>query len=79
MTGMNIAAVISVIIVAIAALYLFCIAPNRKDRRDKMKPFEEVFIAHRGLFDNKGEAPENSCPHSKKPWTAALGLNWMCK
>lgn len=44
---------------AAGAAYLFCLAPGR-DRRDRLKTFEERYIAHRGLFDNAGAAPENS-------------------
>ena len=35
--------------------------PNR-GRKEKMKIFEKQYIAHRGLFDNESEAPENSIP-----------------
>lgn len=47
------------VLLALTAAYLFCIAPG-KDRREQMKPFRDVYIAHRGLFDNKGGCPENS-------------------
>lgn len=42
-------------------------------RKDKLKPYEEVFIAHRGLFDN-AEIPENSIPAFKKAVEAGLGI-----
>ena len=45
-------------------LYLYLIAPSRK-RKDKMKPYEQVYIAHRGLFNNK-DIPENSLTAFKK-------------
>lgn len=43
----------------LAAVYLFCIKPNTR-RKNQMQPFEKVYIAHRGLFDNEGISPENS-------------------
>lgn len=43
----------------IIVLYLLALRPNTS-RRERMKPFEEVYIAHRGLFDNQSQAPENS-------------------
>ena len=53
-------AVICVIVLLMSA-YLFCIAPNTA-RSEAMEPFERVYIAHRGLFDNETNAPENSLP-----------------
>ena len=60
---------IVVALVIMFFLWILSIRPNKitEDRREKMRPFEEVYIAHRGLFSNKGErpgenpiAPENS-------------------
>lgn len=42
----------------LVVLYLLCLKPN-ENRAERMRPFEEVYIAHRGLFDQK-HAPENS-------------------
>lgn len=39
-------------------VYLFCIAPGKNN--DKMRLFENRYIAHRGFFDNKNGVPENS-------------------
>ena len=43
-------------------LWILSIRPNKitQERRDKMRPFEEVYIAHRGLFRNKGKSPGES-------------------
>ena len=41
------------------AVFLFLIKPN-SGRVEEMRPFEEQYIAHRGLFDNESDAPENS-------------------
>lgn len=45
----------------VGGLYLYSIAPN-KDRRIRMNQFENQYIAHRGLFDNATDHPENSIP-----------------
>ena len=42
---------IAICIFLIVICYLFLIKPNT-GRQEKMKPFEETYIAHRGLFDN---------------------------
>ncbi|MBR4173489.1 MAG: glycerophosphodiester phosphodiesterase [Clostridia bacterium] len=44
--------------IVLFAFYLFCIAPAAKS--GKMQPFENKYIAHRGLFDNENGVPENS-------------------
>ncbi|MEE1313406.1 MAG: glycerophosphodiester phosphodiesterase family protein [Lachnospiraceae bacterium] len=54
-------------------LYLLAIKPNTS-RREKMKPFREVYVAHRGLFDNKREAPENSMAAFKKAVSYGYGI-----
>lgn len=60
-------------ILLLLALYLFCIAPGR-DRRGRMRLFEERYIAHRGLFDNSGGAPENSIPAFRRAVEAGYGI-----
>lgn len=54
---MESAAVITVILLII--LYYLCLKPG-KLRKDKIKPFMNLLVAHRGFFDNDGDAPENS-------------------
>ena len=49
----------------IIALYLFLICPRIFDRPD-ISPFLGIHYAHRGLFDNKSDAPENSLPAFEK-------------
>lgn len=44
---------------ACTGLYVYSIKPNL-GRREKMRPLFEHYIAHRGLFDNKSNRPENS-------------------
>lgn len=65
--------IISIFVLALAGLYLFSIAPN-KDRRVRMRLFEEQYIAHRGLFDNAGDAPENSLTAFQRAVDAAYGI-----
>lgn len=42
-----------------AACYLLTIKPSKR-KKSHFKVFEKVLYAHRGLFDNQSEAPENS-------------------
>lgn len=46
------------ILLIVIVLYLFAIYPNTS-RKDILKPYSDVFIAHRGLFNNQ-DVPENS-------------------
>lgn len=44
-----------------AAAALYCMKPNGDEERlDRLKTFQNRRIAHRGLYDNKTAAPENS-------------------
>lgn len=47
-------------VLVIVVLYLLCLRPNT-GRREAMKPFCDVYIAHRGFFNNE-DVPENSLP-----------------
>lgn len=71
-------------ILLVIVLYLFLIAPNM-GRQEKMKPFEDTYIAHRGLFNNncvgkKGiyeegkQIPENSIPAFERAVEAGYGI-----
>lgn len=60
-------------LLAVCTIYLFCLAPNT-GRRQYMKPFEEVCIAHRGLFDNRAPWPENSLPAFRRAVEAGYGI-----
>lgn len=51
------ACLLALLVVAFG-LYLFCLAPNK--RKNVVFPYNDVYIAHRGFFDNKTEMPENS-------------------
>lgn len=65
--------ILLLIVICLIVFYLFLIKPNT-GRKSRMKPFEEVFIAHRGLFDNKTNAPENSLPAFRKAVQAGYGI-----
>lgn len=51
---------IIIALIIIIGLYLLCLRPNT-GRRDAMKAFGDVYIAHRGFFNNE-DVPENSMP-----------------
>ncbi len=67
-------AVINILIVSVV-LYLFLIAPRIFKPADR-KPFLGIHYAHRGLFDNKSEAPENSLAAIKKAVAAGYGIEF---
>ena len=48
----------STVSIIIFVLYLYAIYPNTS-RKEKLKPYTDTFIAHRGLFNNIN-VPENS-------------------
>ena len=53
-------------------LYLLLLHPNTK-RKEKMKPYEKRYIAHRGLFNNR-DIPENSLPAFRKAVQNGYGI-----
>lgn len=65
--------IIGIIVLALAAFYLFTIMPRMLKRPDKT-PFEGWLYAHRGLFDNHTNAPENSLPAFQKAVEAGFGI-----
>lgn len=62
-----------VIAAALICLYVLLIRPGTVDR-EKFRPFESVMIAHRGLYDNDTDAPENSLPAFRKAVDAGFGI-----
>lgn len=64
---------IAIILVVLVALYLFCISPRICKKADRT-PFYGVHYAHRGLFDNTIQAPENSLPAFRKAVEAGYGI-----
>ena len=62
-----------IILAVLFLVYLFMIAPKMTKRIDR-KPFFHVHYAHRGLFNNKSEAPENSLAAFQKAVDAGYGI-----
>lgn len=58
---------------ALAAVYLLAIMPRMVHRGD-FKPFLGWLYAHRGLYDNNTEAPENSMNAFQKAIQAGYGI-----
>lgn len=62
-----------IITAALLLLYLFLIAPRMRGKPDRT-PLLGVLYAHRGLFDNDTDAPENSLPAFRKAIEAGYGI-----
>jgi glycerophosphoryl diester phosphodiesterase len=65
--------VLCIIIAVCALLYLLMIMPGIINRPD-MKPHLNVLYAHRGLHDNKSDAPENSMAAFLKAVSGGYGI-----
>uniref|UniRef100_UPI004055C60D glycerophosphodiester phosphodiesterase family protein n=1 Tax=Agathobacter sp. TaxID=2021311 RepID=UPI004055C60D len=70
---MNILGIIFILLFISVLLYLFMIAPRMTNKPDRT-PFFNVHYAHRGLFDNNSDAPENSLAAFKKAVDAGYGI-----
>lgn len=67
--------ILLIIIIVLLVVYLFLIAPRMIGRADRTQMFKNgIFFAHRGLFDNDSEAPENSLAAFKKAVAAGYGM-----
>lgn len=62
-----------IVLATLVLLYLFLVAPRMFKRADRT-PFMNVHYAHRGLFDNDSNAPENSLAAFKKAVEAGYGI-----
>lgn len=65
--------IIAFVIVLVFIIYLFCLWPNTR-RRKELAVFEKTYIAHRGLFDNSKNVPENSITAFKLAVEAGYGI-----
>ena len=66
--------ILLILLFALVVTYIILVAPKMTNRADR-KPFmENVFYAHRGLFDNEGDAPENSLAAFRKAVDAGYGM-----
>ena len=63
------------ILLILAVIYLFLICPRVFHKPDVSK-FYGVHYAHRGLFDNKSNAPENSLNAIRKAVEAGYGIEF---
>lgn len=74
MTGIIIALKITVCVTGVLILlYLGMIGP-RIFRRPRREPFKRWLYAHRGLHDNRSDAPENSMAAFRKAKEAGYGI-----
>lgn len=62
-----------VVLVIIGVMYCLSLMANHS-RKERMQPYREVYIAHRGLFDNTGDAPENSYKAFEKAVQQGYGI-----
>lgn len=70
---MDILVNILIVLVVLIILYLLMVTPRMTKRADR-KPFYGVHYAHRGLFNNNSDAPENSLAAFKKAVDAGYGI-----
>ena len=70
---MKILGFIVILLLIIMVLYLFMTAPRLFGKPER-KPFFGVYYAHRGLFDNTSDAPENSLKAFVKAIEAGYGI-----
>ena len=65
--------VLCIVLVVLVLLYLLMIMPRMTGRPDR-EPYLNVLYAHRGLHDNKSNAPENTLAALKKAVDAGFGI-----
>lgn len=66
--------VLLMVLIILLVLYLLLVAPRMMNRADRTPFMGNVFYAHRGLFDNESEAPENSLAAFQKAVEAGYGM-----
>lgn len=67
--------VIVIAILVLVAIYLFMICPRLFGKPDRTL-FSRVHYAHRGLFDNESQAPENSLNAIREAVKAGYGIEF---
>lgn len=71
---MKIILAICIIIICTLLIYMFLIMPRMIGKPDKTPFFVQKLYAHRGLFDNNSDAPENSMAAFEKAVVAGYGI-----
>lgn len=66
--------VILILLIILLVLYLFLVAPRMIYRAERSPFMRNVFYAHRGLFDNESDAPENSLAAFRQAIDAGYGM-----
>ena len=66
--------VILIFAIILLIIYLFLVAPRMVHRAERTAITAHKFYAHRGLFDNEGDAPENSLAAFRKAVEAGYGM-----
>ena len=61
-------------IIVLLILYLLLVSPKMIHRADRSSFLKNKFYAHRGLFDNESDAPENSLAAFQKAVEAGYGM-----
>lgn len=70
---MSVPSIVAIVIIALVALCILAMRPYNA-RKDRMAVFAEQYIAHRGLHDNKSDAPENSMAAYEKAVAKGYGI-----
>ena len=66
------------ILLLLSAAVVFAMKPSQDNlRKKRFKSFEVRAIAHRGLHDEKYDAPENTMAAFRRLLSAAMALNLM--
>ena len=66
--------IVLIMLIILLVLYLLLVAPKMIHRADRSSFLKNRFYAHRGLFDNESDAPENSLAAFKKAMDAGYGM-----
>ncbi len=72
---MDMILILIIVCIILAAIYVFLIAPRMINRPER-SALMNVHYAHRGLFDNDTEAPENSLNAIRKAVDAGYGIEF---
>lgn len=66
--------VMLILFISLLVLYLLLVAPRMINRADRTPFMKQILYAHRGLFDNESDAPENSLAAFQKAVDAGYGM-----